>query len=127
MCGAVGDESSIEEATAAMAAPAEKDSSTCRSRGPSFDVTVEQGFRPGQTRSPAPNPKPEGDTAMRFMMLVKADQSTDTDVLPDEKVLDETGTHEPPVVWATFRPVVGLALLLAFLVRFAHWPFLLMD
>ena len=64
---------------------------------------------------------------MRFMVLLKADKNTEAGVLPGEKLLAETETHDAATAWATVRPVVGLALLLAFLVRFAHLPLLLMD
>ena len=34
---------------------------------------------------------------------------------------------ETAPLWRTVQPVVGLTLLLAFLVKFAHLPLLLMD
>jgi len=42
---------------------------------PSFDVRV------------------EGDTAMRFMSLLKVDRSTETGVLADEKLLTDLGKY----------------------------------
>ena len=35
--------------------------------------------------------------------------------------------NEAAPLWRTIQPVVGLALLLIFLVRFAHLPLLLAD
>lgn len=63
---------------------------------------------------------------MRFMVLLNA-ENAEAGSLPDEKVVAEMETHEAPTVWAPVRSVVGLALLLAFLVRFAPLPLLLMD
>src|SRR5205823_7433642 len=38
-------------------------------------------------------PKPEGDTTMRFMVIVKADKNSEAGVLPDEKLLAEMGKY----------------------------------
>src|SRR6266850_1302998 len=42
-------------------------------------------------RNSTSNPKPEGDTTMRFMVLVKADRNSEAGVLPDQKILTEMG------------------------------------
>src|SRR5262249_47040779 len=60
----------------------------CRFPGPWFDVRVEAGFAAAQAgRRPGPNLEPEGDTTMRFMVIVKANQDSEAGVLPEEKML----------------------------------------
>ena len=49
---------------------------------------------------PAPDPKPEGDTTMRVMVLVKANKDTEAGVLPDEKLLAEMGKYNEELVKA---------------------------
>ena len=51
------------------------------------------GRRSTRQWSQAPNPKPEGDITMRFMVLVKADKNTEAGILPDEKLLAEMGKY----------------------------------
>src|SRR5882672_9088903 len=67
---------------------------TCRFRGPSFDVMIEPGL------TPAPNPNPEGDKTMRFMVMVKANKHSEAGVLPDEKLLTEMGKYNEELVKA---------------------------
>jgi hypothetical protein len=50
--------------------------------------------------SPAPDPEPEGDTTMRFMMIVKADKNSEAGVLPDQKLLAEMGKFNEEMVKA---------------------------
>jgi hypothetical protein len=45
------------------------------------------GFTGGVVRAPAANPKPEGDTAMRFMVIVKANKDSEAGVLPSAEIL----------------------------------------
>src|SRR2546428_9740456 len=51
-------------------------------------------------RNPPSNPKPQGDIAMRFMILLKADKTTEAGVLPDEKLLTEMGKYNEELVKA---------------------------
>jgi hypothetical protein len=48
--------------------------STCRFYEASFDVTIEAGFRPDRDR-PASRLRKEGDTTMRFMIIVRASRA----------------------------------------------------
>src|SRR5687768_3862946 len=43
---------------------------------------------------------PEGDTTMRFMILVKADKDSEAGVMPDEKLLAEMGKYNEELVKA---------------------------
>jgi hypothetical protein len=44
--------------------------------------------------------KPEGDTTMRFMMLIKADKDFESGVLPDEKMLSQMAKYTEELVKA---------------------------
>src|SRR5258706_3974807 len=66
----------------------------CRSSGPSFVVPM----KPGSSRSispgsPARKLKPKGDRTMRFMVIVKANKSSEAGELPDEKLLTDMGNY----------------------------------
>src|SRR2546428_7295786 len=39
----------------------------------------------------APNPKPQGGTTMRVMVLVKANKDSEAGILPDKKILTDMG------------------------------------
>src|SRR5262249_44281250 len=71
----------------------------CRFRSPLFDAKVERGTsrpkRPG-----GPKQKSEGETAMRFMIIIKADKNTEAGVLPDEKLLAAMGNFNEELVKA---------------------------
>jgi hypothetical protein len=54
-------------------------------------------FRPDV---PSPNPKPNGDIAMRFMVIVKATKESEAGVLPDEKLLAAMGKYNEELVKA---------------------------
>lgn len=73
----------------------------CRFRPSPFDVLVEraQGRR-RPTESYAQRPQAEGDTAMRFMVLVPANKESEAGVLPDEKILAEMGMFNEELVKA---------------------------
>src|SRR6476469_6062939 len=49
--------------------------STCRFYEASFDVTIEAGFRPDRDR-PAARLRKEGDTTMRFMIIIRASRAS---------------------------------------------------
>src|SRR5688572_30214125 len=49
---------------------------------------------------PASQPESEGDTTMRFMVLVKADKNSEAGVLPDKKLLTEMGNFNEELVKA---------------------------
>src|SRR5215813_11303942 len=57
-------------------------------------------WRSQPSGSPAPNPKPEGERTMRFMVLVKANKDTEAGVLPDEKILTAMGKYNEELVKA---------------------------
>jgi hypothetical protein len=46
------------------------------------------------------DPKPPGDTTMRFMILVKASKDSEAGVMPDEKLLAEMGKFNEELVKA---------------------------
>jgi hypothetical protein len=50
---------------------------------------VEPGSAGETVREPGSEAEAEGDTTMRFMVLIKADKNTEAGVLPDEKLLAE--------------------------------------
>jgi hypothetical protein len=52
--------------------------------------------------SPAPDrpQTPQGDTTMRFMVMVKADQNSEAGVLPSEELLTEMGRYNEELVKA---------------------------
>jgi hypothetical protein len=50
--------------------------------------------------APAPNPTPEGVTAMQFMILLKADKATEAAVLPSTELLAEMGKFNAELVKA---------------------------
>jgi hypothetical protein len=62
----------------------------CRSSARPFVVGVEPDISPGQ----------QGDTTMRFMVLVKSDAKSEAGVLPDEKLLSEMGKYNEELVKA---------------------------
>src|SRR3989442_753469 len=47
-----------------------------------------------------PDLQPEGDTTMRFMVIVKANKDSEAGVLPDPKILTEMGTFNQELVKA---------------------------
>src|SRR5262245_49312235 len=47
-----------------------------------------------------PETNPEGETAMRFMIIIKADKNTEAGVLPDEKLLAAMGNFNEELVKA---------------------------
>ena len=51
-------------------------------------------------RSPCPEPEPERDTTMRFMILVKANKDSEAGVMPSEKMLTEMGQFNDELVKA---------------------------
>src|SRR5678816_61493 len=54
-------------------------------------------------RKPGRGPNPtraEGDTTMRFMILIKADKNSEAGVMPSEKLLAEMGTFNEELVKA---------------------------
>jgi hypothetical protein len=44
------------------------------------------------------NPNPDGDTTMKFMILIKADKNTEAGAMPDEKILTEMGKFNEELV-----------------------------
>src|SRR5438874_11341451 len=74
----------------------------CRSRGPSFDATVEPRFSAGRIRpgSPAPNLNPKGDSTMRVLVLVKATKDSEAGVMPSKELLTEMGKFNEELVKA---------------------------
>src|SRR5712671_364479 len=52
------------------------------------------------TGAPAPQPKPEGDTTMRVMVIVKADKQSEAGTLPDKKILTDMGKFNEELVKA---------------------------
>jgi hypothetical protein len=69
-----------------------KNESPCRSPKGLFDVKVEPGFIPCS--------EPEGDTTMRFMILLKANKNTESGTLPDEQLLTDMGKYNEELVKA---------------------------
>jgi len=59
-----------------------------------------RALRPRSAGNPASNPKPEGGTTMRFMVLVKANKESEAGVLPDAKLLTEMGKYNEELVKA---------------------------
>src|SRR5437016_5983641 len=51
----------------------------------------EAGGRTRSVRKPGSTPKPEGDTTMRFMVIVKASKESEAGVMPSEQLLTEMG------------------------------------
>src|SRR5258708_21783280 len=49
---------------------------------------------------PSPNLKPEGDTTMRFMIVVKATKDTDVGKMPEEKLIGAMATYHEELVKA---------------------------
>jgi hypothetical protein len=49
--------------------------------------------RSSPSGGPASNPKSNGETTMRFMVIVKADKDSEAGVLPDEKLLADMGKY----------------------------------
>src|SRR5437870_5973753 len=85
------------------AAPRSKNlSSACRSDPPSCVVMLEPGTEEPATRAgrPALDPKSQGDTTMRFMVIVKADKNSEAGVLPDKKILGDMGKFNEELVKA---------------------------
>jgi hypothetical protein len=60
------------------------------------------GFHAWLTRSgsPASNPENRGDTAMRFMILIKADQNSEAGVMPSEQLLADMQKYNEELVKA---------------------------
>src|SRR5436309_978875 len=77
-------------------------SSACRSDPPSCVVMLEPGTEEPATRAgrPALDPKSQGDTTMRFMVIVKADKNSEAGVLPDKKILGDMGKFNEELVKA---------------------------
>src|SRR5215217_1527278 len=72
----------------------------CRFRDPSFDVQVESSLsRSIPPASHLPHPC-DGDTTMRFMVIVKADKNSEAGVMPDERLLTEMGKYNEELVKA---------------------------
>src|SRR6266852_9529078 len=49
---------------------------------------------------PSPNLKPEGDTTMRFMIVVKATKDTEVGKMPEEKLIAAMATYHEELVKA---------------------------
>src|SRR5688572_26941155 len=80
----------------ALRVPGRKVRRPCRSREASFDVTVERGTA---RSSPAGVPARQGgESTMRVMVIVKANEDTEAGVPPDRKLLTEMGAFNEELV-----------------------------
>jgi hypothetical protein len=55
----------------------------CRIRASPFDYAAQAH----------PNPNPEGEAAMRFMIIVKANKDSEAGIMPEEKLIAEMATY----------------------------------
>ena len=65
--------------------------------------TYQVGARFGRSRSAgrsAPDSRPEGEVAMRVMVLIKADKDSEAGVMPSEQLLTEMGKYNEELVKA---------------------------
>jgi hypothetical protein len=69
---------------------------------PSFDVLSDGAGQPGRNRPEAELRKleQEGETTMRFMILVKANEQSEAGELPSEQILTEMGKYNEELVKA---------------------------
>jgi hypothetical protein len=65
----------------------------CRSRSSSFVVRIEPGTN-------EPGLDNEGDTTMRFMVMVRADKNTEAGVMPSQELLEKMGKFNEELVKA---------------------------